>query len=221
MVILADSRYNRQDKRSKLPPWIVQFIRESSLNLSTDLAMDQIRAFLKIAGQPIDQQALKTILYDHSQVVGLAQEFAHTFMHQTLAQPAKALPPRPATQPQPQPLPSEVDTRTAAVVDEVRGKAQSMDAAVEEEGGADSWEELYQREMELLGETTSIPSRKEMLPPPLPSSGNPPQIGQKRKGDTEDQSGAMEVDADDVVYKPFEYPTSVFLFEDILDDINS
>eukprot|EP01036_Dinobryon_divergens_P032451 gene32451-42040_t len=37
IVILADLRYNRADKRSKLPPWIVQFIRESSLHLSTDL----------------------------------------------------------------------------------------------------------------------------------------------------------------------------------------
>jgi DNA excision repair protein ERCC-2 len=76
IVILADSRYNRADKRSKLPPWIVQFIRESSLNLSTDLTMDQMK-FLKVAGQLIDQQALQTILFDKDQVVGLAQQFQH------------------------------------------------------------------------------------------------------------------------------------------------
>jgi DNA excision repair protein ERCC-2 len=74
IVILADSRYNRADKRSKLPPWIVQFIRESTLN---DLAMDQMKQFLKVAGQLIDQQALQTILFDKDQVVGLAQQFQH------------------------------------------------------------------------------------------------------------------------------------------------
>lgn len=43
LVILADSRYNRYDKRSKFPPWINQFLREEScLNLSTDVAVEQV-----------------------------------------------------------------------------------------------------------------------------------------------------------------------------------
>ena len=37
------SRYNRHDKRSKFPPWINQFLKEDScLNLSTDIAVDQV-----------------------------------------------------------------------------------------------------------------------------------------------------------------------------------
>jgi DNA excision repair protein ERCC-2 len=42
IVVLADSRFNRFDRRSKLPPWIVQFLHEHCLNLSTDLAVAQV-----------------------------------------------------------------------------------------------------------------------------------------------------------------------------------
>lgn len=64
LVILADSRYNRHDKRSKLPPWITQFLSESHLNLSTDMAMAITKNFLKEMSQPVDREQLKTILYD-------------------------------------------------------------------------------------------------------------------------------------------------------------
>jgi DNA excision repair protein ERCC-2 len=62
LMILADSRYNRHDKRSKLPKWILQFLSEQYLNLSTDMAMSHIRAFLRLMGQPIDQEALQSVL---------------------------------------------------------------------------------------------------------------------------------------------------------------
>jgi DNA excision repair protein ERCC-2 len=62
LVILADSRYNKQDKRSKFPSWITQFMGESSLNLSTDLAVHQMKSFLRDMGQTIDQTSLHTIL---------------------------------------------------------------------------------------------------------------------------------------------------------------
>jgi UDP-N-acetylglucosamine enolpyruvyl transferase len=68
VVILADSRFNRQDKRSKLPPWIINFMKESSLNLSTEVAVEQIKHFLRQMGQEIDQTALRTILLDVEQV---------------------------------------------------------------------------------------------------------------------------------------------------------
>lgn len=71
IVILADSRYNRQDKRSKFPPWILQFVKESSLNLPTDSAVDQIKTFLRYMGQPIDQESLHSILLNESQVSGM------------------------------------------------------------------------------------------------------------------------------------------------------
>jgi DNA excision repair protein ERCC-2 len=61
-MILADSRYNRHDKRSKLPNWILQFLGEQYLNLSTDMALSHVRQFLRLMGQPIDQEALQSVL---------------------------------------------------------------------------------------------------------------------------------------------------------------
>ncbi|CAM9493443.1 unnamed protein product, partial [Sphacelaria rigidula] len=43
LVVLADSRYNRHDKRSKLPGWVLQFLEESHLNMSSDTAMGMAR----------------------------------------------------------------------------------------------------------------------------------------------------------------------------------
>lgn len=68
VVILADSRYNRADKRSKFPPWILQFLKESSMNLPTDGAVDQIKLFLRQMGQPVDQESLHSILLNEHQV---------------------------------------------------------------------------------------------------------------------------------------------------------
>lgn len=62
LVILADSRYNQKDKREKFPPWITQFVTEASSNISTDIAVSQIKTFLREMGQPIDQEALTSIL---------------------------------------------------------------------------------------------------------------------------------------------------------------
>lgn len=72
VVILADSRYNRVDKRSKFPPWIMQFVRDQCLNLATDAAIDQIKTFLRLMGQPIEQQALHSILMNEDQVKDLS-----------------------------------------------------------------------------------------------------------------------------------------------------
>jgi DNA excision repair protein ERCC-2 len=62
LMIFADSRYNRHDKRSKLPKWILQFLSDSNLNLSTDMAIQHVRHFLRLMGQPIDQSALQSVL---------------------------------------------------------------------------------------------------------------------------------------------------------------
>ena len=62
LMIFADSRFNRHDKRSKLPKWILQFLQDSCLNLSTDMAISHVKAFLRLMGQPIDQEALQSVL---------------------------------------------------------------------------------------------------------------------------------------------------------------
>ena len=66
--MLADSRFNRQDKRSKFPQWIKDFMRETSLNLSTESAIDQIKTFQRQMGQPIDQVELRKTLWDANQI---------------------------------------------------------------------------------------------------------------------------------------------------------
>jgi DNA excision repair protein ERCC-2 len=62
LMIFADSRYNRYDKRSKLPKWILQFLLDAYLNLSTDMAIQHVKHFLRLMGQPIDQAALQSVL---------------------------------------------------------------------------------------------------------------------------------------------------------------
>merc|ERR1711871_193202 len=68
IVVLADSRFNKQDKRSKLPSWINQFLLDVNMSLSPDLARDQIRKFLRLKGQPIDEEALRGILLTEEQI---------------------------------------------------------------------------------------------------------------------------------------------------------
>mmetsp|Transcript_30258 Transcript_30258/g.44562 ORF Transcript_30258/g.44562 Transcript_30258/m.44562 type:complete len:413 (+) Transcript_30258:1-1239(+) len=62
LMIFADSRYNRHDKRSKLPKWILQFLHDQYLNLSTDMALQHVKHFLRLMAQPIDQVALQSVL---------------------------------------------------------------------------------------------------------------------------------------------------------------
>lgn len=55
MMIFADKRYNRHDKRSKLPGWILSHLREAHLNLSTDMSVHIAREFLRRMAQPYDK----------------------------------------------------------------------------------------------------------------------------------------------------------------------
>lgn len=78
LMILADSRYNRADKRNKLPKWILQFLHEGYLNLSTDTAILHVRQFLRVMGQPIEQEALQTVLLPLEEIERLAGAPAST-----------------------------------------------------------------------------------------------------------------------------------------------
>lgn len=55
IMILADKRFARHDKRSKLPKWINQSILEANLSLSTDMAVQLARQFFRQMAQPYDQ----------------------------------------------------------------------------------------------------------------------------------------------------------------------
>ena len=72
LIILADSRYNRAEKRTKLPKWILQFLHEGYLNLSTDTALQHVKQFLRVMGQRIDQEALQSVLLPLEEIERLA-----------------------------------------------------------------------------------------------------------------------------------------------------
>lgn len=78
IMVFADSRYNRYDKRSKLPKWIQQFLSDGSLSLSTDMALDIIRGFLRDMAQPIDSISLKQMLLGSEQVRRLFNFYTRT-----------------------------------------------------------------------------------------------------------------------------------------------
>lgn len=65
MMILADKRYQRTDKRSKMPAWITTHLKDATLNLSTDMAVHVARDFLRRMAQPVDhKQAASATLLD-------------------------------------------------------------------------------------------------------------------------------------------------------------
>ena len=60
IMVLADYRYDKSDKRKKLPNWIQQCLSASHRNLATDTAVQIARKFLKEMAQP--QLAHRTLL---------------------------------------------------------------------------------------------------------------------------------------------------------------
>jgi len=56
MMIFADKRYAKNDKMSKLPKWIQQGFTEPNINLSTDMAVEGVKKFMRQMGQPYDQK---------------------------------------------------------------------------------------------------------------------------------------------------------------------
>ncbi|CAG8575136.1 7089_t:CDS:10, partial [Diversispora eburnea] len=54
LMIFADKRFGRMDKRSKLPKWINQYITETAINLSTDMALVIAKKFLRSMAQPFE-----------------------------------------------------------------------------------------------------------------------------------------------------------------------
>ncbi|ORZ26023.1 hypothetical protein BCR42DRAFT_458082 [Absidia repens] len=54
LMVFADKRFARADKRAKLPKWINQYVTEASTNLSTDMAIGIAKKFLRTMAQPIE-----------------------------------------------------------------------------------------------------------------------------------------------------------------------
>lgn len=52
LMVFADKRFARADKRNKLPKWIAQYIKETHSNLSTDMAIVESKLFIRSMAQP-------------------------------------------------------------------------------------------------------------------------------------------------------------------------
>jgi len=51
LMVFADKRFARADKRAKLPRWINQYITETASNLSTDMALTLSKLFMRTISQ--------------------------------------------------------------------------------------------------------------------------------------------------------------------------
>jgi len=56
IMILADKRFGRQDKRGKLPKWIQEHLQDSMTNLSTEECVQVSRKWLKVMAQPFTRE---------------------------------------------------------------------------------------------------------------------------------------------------------------------
>ena len=71
LQIFADQRYQRHDKRDKLPAWITTHLKDSHLNLSADMLLHVAREFMRSMAQPYDKMAVGKSLLTQAQVNSL------------------------------------------------------------------------------------------------------------------------------------------------------
>jgi DNA excision repair protein ERCC-2 len=64
VVIFADLRYTRNDKRKKLPLWVQKQMEAPHTNLAADVALEVARQFLLAAAQPLDLEEMKVMMKD-------------------------------------------------------------------------------------------------------------------------------------------------------------
>ncbi|TIA91592.1 hypothetical protein E3P99_01006 [Wallemia hederae] len=69
LMIFADKRFARSDKRAKLPRWINQYIAETSANLSTDMAISLAKRFVRTMAQPFDHSQTGVSLWTMEHVL--------------------------------------------------------------------------------------------------------------------------------------------------------
>jgi DNA excision repair protein ERCC-2 len=69
--VFADNRYQRHDKRDKLPVWITSHLKDSHLNLSTDMLLHIARDFMRSMAQPYDRMAVGRALLTEEQANSL------------------------------------------------------------------------------------------------------------------------------------------------------
>ncbi|PKI85022.1 DNA helicase [Malassezia vespertilionis] len=64
LMVFADKRFARADKRAKLPKWIAQYIQTVFSNMSMDMAIVESKRFMRAMGQPIPEGKNGISLWD-------------------------------------------------------------------------------------------------------------------------------------------------------------
>uniref|UniRef100_A0A8C6LFG9 General transcription and DNA repair factor IIH helicase subunit XPD n=1 Tax=Nothobranchius furzeri TaxID=105023 RepID=A0A8C6LFG9_NOTFU len=85
LMIFADKRYARADKRGKLPRWIQEHINDGSLNLTVDEAVQLSKHFLRQMAQPfsqVDQLGLSLLTLEQLESPEMLKKIAQ-IAHQT------------------------------------------------------------------------------------------------------------------------------------------
>jgi DNA excision repair protein ERCC-2 len=68
MMVFADQRYQRHDKRDKLPQWITSHLKDAHMNLSTDMLVHVARKFFVDMAQPYEEAIIGQSLLTEEQV---------------------------------------------------------------------------------------------------------------------------------------------------------
>jgi len=74
LMVLADARYARADKRAKLPKWVAQALRDAHVGLPTDACLVVARRFMRAMAQPVSPEEAAAGLLSAESVAALADE---------------------------------------------------------------------------------------------------------------------------------------------------
>jgi DNA excision repair protein ERCC-2 len=70
---MKSKRYARNEKRAKLPKWISAELPDGLVNLSTDVAIQLAKHFLRAMAQPFERSQLGISLWSEAQIQELEQ----------------------------------------------------------------------------------------------------------------------------------------------------
>ncbi|PXF42810.1 DNA repair helicase XPD [Gracilariopsis chorda] len=73
VVIFADKRYVRADKKNKLPQWILELMPDSQVDLDTQAALSVTRMYVREMAQPLLEGELDTALLTEEQVAEMSK----------------------------------------------------------------------------------------------------------------------------------------------------
>lgn len=72
VVIFADRRYVRADKKNKLPKWILDLMPDSHIDLDSTAALSVTRMYIRDMAQPVDPTELESALLTEEQAADLS-----------------------------------------------------------------------------------------------------------------------------------------------------